>query len=149
MSKSVIPAGYKSTLSVHDTQLAIGFIKYVFNKKLCKALNLSRVSAPLFVEASTGFNDDLSGVERAVAFDIKETGTMAQVVHSLAKWKRYALYKYGFEPGEGIVTDMNAIRRDEEMDNLHSIYVDQWDWERLSPVNSATLSTSRKRCVLS
>ena len=131
MSKSVLPAGYKSTISVHDTQIAIGFIKYVFNKKLCKALNLSRVSAPLFVDASTGFNDDLSGVERAVAFDIKETGSIAQVVHSLAKWKRYALYKYGFQPGEGIVTDMNAIRRDEEMDNLHSIYVDQWDWEKV------------------
>ena len=131
MSKSFLPKGYKSTLSVHDTQIAIGFIKYVFNKKLCKALNLSRVSAPLFVDASTGFNDDLNGVERAVAFDIKETGSVAQVVHSLAKWKRYALYKYGFQPGEGIVTDMNAIRRDEEMDNLHSIYVDQWDWEKV------------------
>ena len=131
MSKSFIPAGYKTKLNVHDTQLAIGFIKYTFNKKLCKALNLSRVSAPLFVDASTGFNDDLNGVERAVAFDIKETGSVAQVVHSLAKWKRYALYKYGFEPGEGIVTDMNAIRRDEDMDNLHSIYVDQWDWEKI------------------
>ena len=131
MSKTYLPDGYKSTLSVHDTQIAIGSIKYIFNKSLCKALNLSRVSAPLFVEASTGFNDDLSGVERAVAFDIKETGTMAQVVHSLAKWKRYALYKYGFSVGEGIVTDMNAIRRDEEMDNIHSIYVDQWDWEKV------------------
>ncbi len=131
MSKTFLPEGYKSTLSVHDTQIAIGSIKYIFNKALCKALNLSRVSAPLFVEASTGFNDDLSGVERAVAFDIKETGTVAQVVHSLAKWKRYALYKYGFSVGEGIVTDMNAIRRDEEMDNIHSIYVDQWDWEKV------------------
>ncbi len=131
MSKTVLPAGYKSALSVHDTQIAIGSIKYIFNKNLCKALNLSRVSAPLFVDASTGFNDDLNGVERAVAFDIKETGGVAQVVHSLAKWKRYALYKYGFSAGEGIVTDMNAIRRDEEMDNIHSIYVDQWDWEKV------------------
>ncbi len=131
MSKTVLPVGYKSALNVHDTQLAIGFIKFRFNKYLCRALNLSRVSAPLFVEASTGFNDDLNGIERAVSFDIKETGTTAQVVHSLAKWKRYALYQYGFEPGEGIVTDMNAIRRDEEMDNLHSIYVDQWDWEKV------------------
>ena len=131
MSKSFLPDGYKPALSVHDTQLAIGLIKYRFNKSLCKALNLSRVSAPLFVDAGTGLNDDLNGVERPVAFDIKETGTTAQVVHSLAKWKRYALHKYGFGVGEGIVTDMNAIRRDEEMDNLHSIYVDQWDWEKV------------------
>ena len=131
MSNTRIPAGYRSVLNVHDTQIAIGNIKNVFNARLCAALNLSRVSAPLFVDASTGFNDDLNGVERAVAFDIKETGTVAQVVHSLAKWKRYALYKYGFGVGEGIVTDMNAIRRDEEMDNLHSIYVDQWDWEKV------------------
>ncbi len=131
MSNTYIPAGYRSALTVHDTQIAIGHIKNVFNARLCAALNLSRVSAPLFVDASTGFNDDLNGVERAVAFDIKETGTVAQVVHSLAKWKRYALYRYGFGVGEGIVTDMNAIRRDEEMDNLHSIYVDQWDWEKV------------------
>ena len=131
MSNTIIPAGYRSVLNVHDTQIAIGHIKNGFNARLCAALNLSRVSAPLFVDASTGFNDDLNGVERAVAFDIKETGTVAQVVHSLAKWKRYALYKYGFGVGEGIVTDMNAIRRDEEMDNLHSIYVDQWDWEKV------------------
>ncbi|HBL40241.1 MAG TPA: aspartate--ammonia ligase [Ruminococcaceae bacterium] len=131
MSKTQIPVGYRSALNVHDTQIAIGKIKSIFNDRLCAALNLSRVSAPLFVGASTGFNDDLNGIERAVAFDIKETGTMAQVVHSLAKWKRYALYKYGFSVGEGVVTDMNAIRRDEEMDNLHSIYVDQWDWEKV------------------
>ena len=122
---------YVSKLNEFDTQNAISLIKETFTRELCNGLDLSRVSAPLFVEASTGFNDDLSGVERAVAFDIKETGTMAQVVHSLAKWKRYALYKYGFSVGEGIVTDMNAIRRDEEMDNIHSIYVDQWDWEKV------------------
>ncbi len=131
MSKILIPDGYSSILSSYDTQTAIGLMHTTFEKKLSKALNLKRVSAPLFVDAQSGLNDDLNGVERAVAFDIKETGSIAQVVHSLAKWKRVALMQYGFENGEGIWTDMNAIRRDEEMDNLHSIYVDQWDWERI------------------
>lgn len=131
MSKTVIPHGYKPLLDLYQTQTAIGCLKRNFEQKLCAALNLKRVSAPLFVEPSTGLNDDLNGVERPVSFDLKETGRTAQVVHSLAKWKRMALYKYGFPAGEGLYTDMNAIRRDEEMDNLHSIYVDQWDWERV------------------
>ncbi len=131
MSKTRIPAGYTDTLSLFDTQIAIGKIKRSFEDKLSASLNLRRVSAPLFVEPSTGLNDDLNGTERAVRFDVLETGRDAVVVHSLAKWKRMALYTYGFEPGMGLYTDMNAIRRDEEMDNLHSIYVDQWDWEKV------------------
>ena len=130
MSRSVIPAGYKPVLSLYETQSAIGFIKRCFEDNLSNALNLTRVSAPLFVEPQTGLNDDLNGIERPVEFEIKETGTKAQIVHSLAKWKRMALYEYDFPVGEGIYTDMNAVRRDEEMDNLHSIYVDQWDWEK-------------------
>ena len=131
MSNTVVPRGYKSALSLYETQTAIGLIKHIFEKKLCAALNLKRVSAPLFVDPNTGLNDDLNGIERAVKFDIKETGTDAAVVHSLAKWKRMALHKYGFQAGEGLYTDMNAIRRDEDMDNLHTIYVDQWDWEKV------------------
>ena len=131
MSKVTIPKGYKSSLSLYDTQTAIGLLKREFEEKLCLALNLKRVSAPLFVDPATGLNDDLSGVERPVRFDLKETGTDAVVVHSLAKWKRMALAVYGFSAGEGLYTDMNAIRRDEEMDNLHSVYTDQWDWEKI------------------
>ncbi len=131
MSKTFIPEGYKSVLGLYDTQSAIGFIKRTFEDKLMAALCLKRVSAPLFVEPSTGLNDNLSGVERAVSFDIKDAGTTAEVVHSLAKWKRLALGKYGFYPGRGLYTDMNAIRRDEELDNLHSVYTDQWDWEKV------------------
>ncbi len=131
MSKLIKPAGYESALSVYETQVAIGAVKRTFEDALSLNLNLKRVSAPLFVEAKTGLNDDLNGVERPVGFDILETKTDAQVVHSLAKWKRMALHKYGFKPYEGLYTDMNAIRRDEEMDNLHSIYVDQWDWEKI------------------
>lgn len=131
MSKTVIPQSYHAVLSVLETEKAIQFIKNTFTANLEQALQLTRVSAPLFLEASTGLNDDLNNVERPVSFDIKETGKEAQVVHSLAKWKRYALQKYGFGPGEGIYTDMNAIRRDEETDNIHSIYVDQWDWEKI------------------
>ena len=127
----MIPAGYKSILDPYDTQRAIGLLKRFTEDRLSDALNIYRVSAPLFVEESTGINDNLNGVERPVSFDIKATGTDAQVVHSLAKWKRLALYRYDFHPGEGIYTDMNAIRRDEELDNLHSIYVDQWDWEKV------------------
>ena len=131
MSKVFIPAGYRSCLSLYDTQKAISLIKRVFEDTLCGNLNLSRVSAPLFVEASTGLNDDLSGVERPVSFDVPDIGRDAQVVHSLAKWKRLALYRYGFRPDKGLYTDMNAIRRDETLDNIHSIYVDQWDWEKV------------------
>ena len=131
MSNFFYPEKYKSILGVYDTQVAIGYLKRLFEDKLAAALNLIRVSAPLFVDPKTGLNDDLNGVERAVNFDIKETGAEAHIVHSLAKWKRQALKKYGFPVGQGLYTDMNAIRRDEEMDNLHSIYVDQWDWEKV------------------
>ncbi|MGN1099819.1 MAG: aspartate--ammonia ligase [Christensenellales bacterium] len=131
MKKTVCPEGYKTKLSVYETQTAIGTLKRVFEDELKRELNLKRVSAPLFVDATTGLNDDLNGVERAVSFDIAATQSLAQVVHSLAKWKRMALHKYGFSVGEGLYTDMNAIRRDEEMDNLHSIFVDQWDWEKV------------------
>ena len=120
MSKTWIPNNYTSALSLYETQTAIGLLKRTFEEKLCLALNLKRVSAPLFVDPNTGLNDDLSGVERPVRFDLKETGKDAVVVHSLAKWKRMALKEYGFPTGEGLYTDMNAIRRDEEMDNLHS-----------------------------
>ncbi|MBQ7224576.1 MAG: aspartate--ammonia ligase [Clostridia bacterium] len=131
MSKIFIPQNYKSALGMYDTQTAIGLLKRTFEERLCLALNLKRVSAPLFVDPTTGLNDDLSGKERPVRFDLKETGTDAVVVHSLAKWKRMALKSYGFSAGEGLYTDMNAIRRDEEMDNLHSVYTDQWDWEKI------------------
>ncbi len=144
MSKTVIPAAYQSLLPVYETQTAIGCIKRMFEDALASALNLKRVSAPLFVEPHTGLNDDLNGVERAVEFDIKETGTVAQIVHSLAKWKRMALHKYGFPVGEGLYTDMNAIRRDEEMDNLHSIYVDQWDWEKVIDRSARTADTLQR-----
>lgn len=131
MSKVIVPKGYKSALGMYETQTAIGMLKRIFENKLCSALNLKRVSAPLFVDPDTGLNDDLNGVERPVRFDIKETGKDAVVVHSLAKWKRMALHTYKFSEGEGLYTDMNAIRRDEDMDNLHSIYTDQWDWEKI------------------
>lgn len=131
MSKVTVPQGYKPRLSLYETQHAIGFIKQTFAEKLSGALNLKRVSAPLFVEPQTGLNDDLNGIERPVEFDILETRTTAQIVHSLAKWKRQALHTYGFPAGEGLYTDMNAVRRDEILDNLHSIYVDQWDWEKV------------------
>ena len=131
MLHTVIPQGYAPCLNLYDTQKAIGLLKRLFEDNLGGALHLRRVSAPLFVEASTGLNDDLNGVERAVSFDIPDAGRDAQVVHSLAKWKRLALYRYQFSVGEGLYTDMNAIRRDEELDNLHSVYVDQWDWEKV------------------
>ncbi len=131
MRNCIIPDGYRNPLSVYETQCAIEYIKHNFQKSLCRALNLLRVSAPLFVEETSGLNDDLNGYERAVAFDIPAVGTQAQVVHSLAKWKRFALARYGFPAGKGLVTDMNAIRRDEDVDNLHSVYVDQWDWEKV------------------
>ena len=139
MSKVIIPTGYKSVLNTYDTQTAIGLLKRVFEEKLCLVLNLKRVSAPLFVDPGTGLNDDLSGVERPVTFDLKETGTTAVVVHSLAKWKRMALASYHFLEGEGLYTDMNAIRRDEEMDNLHSVYTDQWDWEKIITRETRTM----------
>ena len=131
MSHIYIPDGYRPLLSMYDTQKAIGTIKRQFADTLAATLQLHRVSAPLFLEASTGLNDDLNGYERKVTFDLKDTGTEAQVVQSLAKWKRMALRDYNFHVGKGLYTDMNAIRRDEELDNLHSVYVDQWDWEKV------------------
>lgn len=139
MNKIFIPEGYKPTLSSYDTQLAIEFIKHGFQKALSKALTLKRVSAPLFVVGSSGLNDNLSGSERPVSFDIPAVNTEAEVVHSLAKWKRLALQRYGFSVHEGLVTDMNAIRRDEELDNIHSVYVDQWDWEKVITKEDRTL----------
>ena len=139
MNTVYIPEGYRPCLNSYDTQLAIGMTKRLFADVLAGELNLRRVSAPLFVEASTGLNDDLNGVERPVSFSIKATGTQAQVVHSLAKWKRQALKRYDFHVGNGLYTDMNAIRRDEDMDNLHSIYVDQWDWEKVINLEDRTM----------
>jgi aspartate--ammonia ligase len=131
MNRAVIPAGYNSMLNLYETQSAIALIKRVFQDTLASALNLKRVSAPLFVDPASGLNDNLNGVERPVSFEVPTTGITAEVVHSLAKWKRMALYRYDFHPGKGLYTDMNAIRRDESLDNLHSIYVDQWDWEKV------------------
>ena len=131
MNSLYIPEGYKPRLDVYDTQKAISFIKSTFQEKLAEALHLKRVSAPLFVTAASGLNDNLSGKERPVSFDVPAIGESVQVVHSLAKWKRMALKQYRFYVGNGLYTDMNAIRRDEDLDNIHSIYVDQWDWERV------------------
>ena len=131
MNKIYIPEGYKPILDEYDTQRAIAYIKQTFQEEFSSALNLKRVSAPLFVTEDSGLNDNLSGVERPVGFDIPAVGADAQVVHSLAKWKRLALKRYNFRVGGGLYTDMNAIRRDEELDNVHSIYVDQWDWEKI------------------
>ena len=151
MSKIIIPANYTPALNLYDTQRAIGTVKRLFADTLCATLNLYRVSAPLFLEASTGLNDDLNGVERKVTFDIKDSGTEAQVVQSLAKWKRQALKDYGFRVGKGLYCDMNAIRRDEELDNLHSVYVDQWDWEKIITVEdrNETYLKNVVRCIVS
>ena len=143
MSKTYIPEGYTPRLNLYDTQRAIGLLKRLFQDTLAGSLNLRRVSAPLFVEAATGLNDDLSGVERAVTFDIPSAQRDAQVVHSLAKWKRLALKRYGFTVGHGLYTDMNAIRRDEDLDNIHSIYVDQWDWEKIITRETRTMEYLR------
>ncbi|MCD8364155.1 MAG: aspartate--ammonia ligase [Lachnospiraceae bacterium] len=131
MSQIIIPENYQSCLNNYETQEAIGMIKNLMQSKLCMALKLKRVTAPLFVDPATGLNDDLNGVERPVSFEIPDAGVRVQVVHSLAKWKRMALYRYDFHVGNGLLCDMNAIRRDEELDNLHSAYVDQWDWEKI------------------
>lgn len=140
MEHLIIPTGYQSELNLHDTQIAIKTVKDFFQNLLSLTLHLSRVSAPLFVTPESGLNDNLNGVERPVAFDIKEMdGRNAEVVHSLAKWKRFALHKYGFSAGEGLYTDMNAIRRDEETDNIHSIFVDQWDWEKVITKEDRTM----------
>ena len=147
---TVLPERYQPALGLYETQKAIGLIKNIFQVKLCAALHLKRVTAPLFVDPATGLNDDLNGVERPVGFDIPAVGIEGQVVHSLAKWKRLALHDYNFFVGNGLVADMNAIRRDEELDNLHSIYVDQWDWEKVideSTRNEAYLKDTVRRIV--
>ena len=131
MNKIYIPEGYKPVLNEYETQRAIAYIKETFQQEFSNALNLKRVSAPLFVTEDSGLNDNLNGFERPVSFDVPAVGKEAQVVHSLAKWKRLALKRYNFSVGNGLYTDMNAIRRDEDLDNIHSIYVDQWDWERI------------------
>ena len=139
MNKLYIPNGYASPLDVYRTQKAIAFIKSTFQSRLAAALNLKRVSAPLFVTKASGLNDNLNGYERPVTFDIPSANESAEVVHSLAKWKRLALKEYHFYVGNGLYTDMNAIRRDEELDNLHSVYVDQWDWEKVITREQRTL----------
>ncbi|PID82674.1 MAG: aspartate--ammonia ligase [Clostridiales bacterium] len=131
MPYSVLPKDYKAKLNLLETEIAIKKVKDFFEDKLAEVLSLTRVSAPLFVMPETGLNDNLNGVERPVGFDILQTSEVLEVVHSLAKWKRLALYRYQIPNGKGIYTDMNAIRRDETMDNIHSIYVDQWDWEKV------------------
>src|SRR5574344_1618787 len=142
MAEINYPSNYQSLLSIKQTQFAIKAIKDSFQVALAKRLNLTRVSAPLFVDSASGLNDNLNGVERPVSFDIKyQPEKHAEIVHSLAKWKRYALYKYGFSYDEGIYTDMNAIRRDEETDNIHSIFVDQWDWEKIIRKGDRNLET--------
>lgn len=145
MGTIYIPDGYKSPQTIRETEVAIKEVKDYFERAIANALNLTRVSAPLFVKPETGLNDNLNGVERPVAFDIKEQdGKVVEIVHSLAKWKRKALKEYGFMPGEGLYTDMTAIRRDEETDNLHSIYVDQWDWEKVITRETRTIETLKE-----
>lgn len=137
----ILPERYFSKLNIMETEIAIKLVKDTFERSLAKALNLTRVSAPLFVRPETGLNDDLNGVERPVEFDVPEMNAQVQIVHSLAKWKRMALARYGFAPGTGLYTDMDAIRRDETLDNLHSVYVDQWDWERVITREERTMET--------
>ena len=142
MSSNAFPKDYQSGLNLYDTQVAIKRVKDFFQTLLAERLNLLRVSAPLMVDPKSGLNDNLNGVERPVSFDIRhQDGREAEIVHSLAKWKRYALKKYGFSAGEGLYTDMSAIRRDEEPDNIHSIYVDQWDWEKIITREQRSLDT--------
>jgi len=140
-----IPEGYKPQLNIKETEIAIKEIKDFFERELAKQLNLTRVSAPLFVRADSGLNDNLNGIERPVAFDIKEQNeAVIEIVQSLAKWKRMALKRYGFAVGEGLYTDMNAIRRDEDTDNIHSIFVDQWDWEKIIDKSDRNEETLKK-----
>lgn len=142
MEHLTIPQGYVSPLTIRETEVAIKEIKDHFERSLAKSLHLTRVSAPLFVKPESGLNDNLNGVERPVSFGIKEQeDTPAEIVHSLAKWKRYALKHYGFHSGEGLYTDMSAIRRDEDTDNIHSIYVDQWDWEKVISKEERNMET--------
>lgn len=131
MKNLILPEGYENKLDIVSTEIAIKYVKDLFERRLAHHLNLMRISAPLYVNVSSGLNDNLSGIERPVSFDLKELDEDVEIVHSLAKWKRMALKRYGFNSGKGIYTDMNAIRRDEDLDNLHSSYVDQWDWEKI------------------
>ena len=145
MSKLFIPNGYKPLLDLRETEMGIHYIKDFFQQNLSAELRLRRVTAPLFVLKGTGLNDDLNGVERAVTFPIKDLGDKeAEVVHSLAKWKRMILADYKIERGYGIYTDMNAIRSDEELDNIHSLYVDQWDWEMVMGAAERNLTFLKK-----
>ncbi|MBO5726979.1 MAG: aspartate--ammonia ligase, partial [Clostridia bacterium] len=139
MGKIFVPDDYSTLLDIRETEVAIKKVKDYFERNLARRLNLTRVSAPLFVETNSGMNDTLNGVERPVSFDIKDGGAEAEIVHSLAKWKRFALKRYGFSHGEGGYTDMNAVRRDEELDNIHSLFVDQWDWEKVIDRSERTL----------
>ncbi len=140
--KLVIPEGYQAEIDIKETEIGIKYCKDFFERELAKQLNLTRVSAPLFVKPETGLNDNLNGVERPVSFGVKEQeDAVVEIVHSLAKWKRLALKRYGFARGEGLYTDMSAIRRDEETDNIHSIYVDQWDWEKIIDKSERNIDT--------
>jgi len=144
MTNLMIPPRYKAHLNIRETEIAIKYVKDYFERELANQLNLTRVSAPLFVQPESGLNDTLNGIERPVSFGIKEQEDKhVEIVHSLAKWKRYALKRYGFSHGEGLYTDMNAIRRDEDTDNLHSIFVDQWDWEMIISKHERNLQTLR------
>ncbi len=139
-----VPAGYKPALNIRQTEVAIKKVKDFFERDLAIQLNLTRVSAPLFVDAESGLNDNLNGTERPVSFDIRGMNGENEIVHSLAKWKRMALAQYGFEPDEGLYTDMNAIRRDEDTDNIHSVFVDQWDWEKVITAEQRTVETLKR-----
>ena len=147
MKGLIIPKDYESELNLHDTQIAIKTVKDFFQGLLAQRLHLARVSAPLFVDTESGLNDNLNGTERPVSFDIF-SGKNFEIVHSLAKWKRFALKMYGFEEGEGLYTDMNALRRDEDTDNIHSIFVDQWDWEKIISKEDRTEYTLKKTVKL-
>lgn len=143
--KLIVPKNYDPKLNVRQTQEAIKFIRDTFQKEFAKEMNLERISAPLFVDKASGLNDDLSGVERKVSFDIKDLSSNEyEIVQSLAKWKRMALGRYGFKTGEGLYTNMNAIRRDETLDNLHSVYVDQWDWEKVINKDERNIETLKE-----
>ena len=138
----IVPKNYKNQLNIKETQKAIKLVRDIFQSNLTDSLNLQRISAPLFVRPETGLNDNLNGVERPVSFDVPAIGgATCEIVHSLAKWKRMSLGRFGFQPGEGLYTDMNAIRRDEEFDNLHSMYVDQWDWCRVIEKKDRNMDT--------
>ena len=142
MKGLMIPDGYRSHLDIRETEIAIKYVKDYFERELANQLNLTRVSAPLFVQPESGLNDTLNGIERPVSFGIREQDDHeVEIVHPLAKWKRYALKRYGFHHGEGLYTDMNAIRRDEDTDNLHSIFVDQWDWEMIIDKKERNMDT--------